>query len=457
MAEAARWMHGDLIQGDPASRWTGGALDSRQVRGGELFFALVGESTDGHRFVASALAAGATAAVVHEAVDAPANGTLLAVEDTYRALHDLTRELRRHVPERLVGLTGSTGKTTTKEILTALLSRRFRTAGSPGNLNNLYGFPLALMGIPDDTEWMVAEMGMSTPGELAAVSRLGRPDVALLLNVRPVHLERLGSLDAVAEAKAEILAGLAPDGVVVANADDSRVRDIARRHAGRVVWFGRESAEAAYRVEGVAPRPEGLGTRFRLVTPEGEAPVELPMHGAYNVENFLAAAACAHELGIPLDEIVATAPTLEPIGGRGRILRLPGGVILVDDSYNSNPLALAGALESARALPGARHLAVLGDMLELGPEAERYHREAGRAAAAAGFSLVVGVGELSRGLVDAVRDAGVPAHWIADADAAAAWVPRRVAAGDVLLVKGSRGIGLERVVEALRRAPEGEA
>ncbi len=297
---------------------------------------------------------------------------------------------------------------------------------------------------------------MSLSGELAEISRMARPDVALFTNVRPVHLEGLGSLEAIAAAKSELLEGLALDGLVVANADDRWVRWIAARWTtrsrGRVVWYGGESE---YRIADLTPREQG-GTRFRLITPAGEANVELPLHGAYNAENFLAAAATAHTLGVPLQALVEAAAAAAPVGGRGAVRALPNGATLIDDSYNSNPVALRRALESARALPGRRHWAVLGDMLELGPEAPRFHREEGEAAARLGFAPVVGVGALARELSDGAAAGGAEAHWFAKADEAAAWAPQQLHSGDVILVKGSRGVRLEKVVAALAGAAAGE-
>ena len=479
VAEAAVAMGGEILRGDPDARWTRATLDSRRVEGGELFFALRGEHVDGHDFVDAALAAGAAGAVVEHLVPLPdvadtaeaaataggatgetplmPSGALIRVPKAYDALHALTRAVRREVPEHLVGITGSSGKTTTKELLALCLERRYRVAKSAGNFNNLLGFPLTLLATPAGTEWLVAEMGMSLPGELAEISRMARPDVALFTNVRPVHLEGLGSLEAIAAAKSELLDGLASDGLVVANADDPWVRWIAARWttraAGRVIWYG---GDTDYRIENLAPRAAG-GTRFRLVTPEGAAEVELPLHGAYNAENFLAAAACAHTLGVPLPALVEAAAAAAPVGGRGAVRALPNGATLVDDSYNSNPVALRRALESARALPGARHWAVLGDMLELGPEAPRFHREEGEAAARLGFAPVVGVGELSRELVAGAAAAGAPAQWFATAAEAAPWARAQLAVGDVVLVKGSRGVRLEKVVAALEQQTDAEA
>jgi UDP-N-acetylmuramoyl-tripeptide--D-alanyl-D-alanine ligase len=446
--EAANAMHGRVTAGDLGGVIDGAAIDSRAVRGGEVFFAFPGSQVDGHRFVPDALARGAAAAVIQEDVPAPPAGALIRVEDTFKALHDLARFVRTRIPEKLVGITGSAGKTTTKELLGAILASRFKVAWTPGNLNNLYGFPLSLLNVPDGTEWMVAEMGMSTPGELRQLSLLGRPDAAVFTVVRPVHLEFFGTIQAIAEAKSEILAGLAPDGFVVANADDPKVTRIAKRHGARVVWYGIRS-DADVRARDLAPEPAGIGSRFVLAAGGQSQEVRLPLHGLYNVENCLAAAACAWALGLSLEEIATAVATVRPASMRGVVHHPAAGYTLVDDSYNSNPDAVGKALESAGALSGNRRVAVLGDMRELGPEAPRFHREAGERAARLGFSPVVAVGELSRELAAGARAGGAEAVWLPDAAAAADWAAGELRQGDVVLVKASRGVGLDRVVKRL--------
>lgn len=475
MTEAAKAMHGRLRSVEPAgatTRFEGIDFDSRRLRPGQLFFALKGERTDGHRFVADAVARGAAGAVVHREpadVEVPDERPLIRVDDTYRALHDLTRHVRSRVPERLAAITGSVGKTTTKDLLAGMLSRRFRTAKSRGNFNNLYGFPLSLLNIPDDTEWMVAEMGMSTPGELGRVSRLGRPDVAIFTCVRPAHLEFFDDLDDVAEAKAELLEGVASDGLAVINASDPRVDQIGRRHearGGRVARYRTAddpSAETAddvtVRARDVRPVVDGeTGTRFHLEhRPSLESSwsgvdVTLRLHGRYNVDNFLAAATAALAAGVSPDDVAAAGADAEPAAMRGVVRRLPGRVTVVDDVYNSNPHALARALESAAEMPGDRHWTVLGDMLELGDEGPRFHAEAGRDAAERGFDPVAGVGPLAADLVAAAREAGVQGRHFTDAADAGRWAAGELRDGDLVLVKGSRGIGLEAVVAALEEA-----
>lgn len=451
--EAAAAMEGQLISGRPETAWQGAALDSREVRGGELFFALPGEQTDGHLYAGAALERGASAVVVEREVETPTGSTVIRVADTFRALHALTREVRRRVPRHLVAVTGSIGKTTTKEVLAAILARRFRVARNPGNLNNLFGFPIALLGIPEDTEWMVAEMGMSTPGELGRISRLGRPEVAVITNVKPVHLEFFGSLRAIAEAKAEILEGLAPGGVLVANRDDPEVARIAHGFEGEVVWFGIDGP-AEVRAEEIEPDVQSAGTSFVLALGDERGEIQLPLYGRYNVENCLAAAACAFHLGVSLEDIREGMKSVDPLAGRGIIHRLSADRVVIDDSYNSNPVALSRALESARALPAKRHWAVLGDMLELGEGAPGFHRAAGREAAELGFGPVIGVGELAREIVTGAGEEHGAGLWFEDASAAAAELRGRLEPGDVVLVKGSRGVALESVVDSLLAGAE---
>lgn len=447
--EIARVTGGRIVAGDPGSKCAGAAIDSRAVQAGQIFFALPGTRTDGHRFVGAAAAQGAGAVVVQEEVSA--DTAIIRVDDTLKALQDLARHVRTSgVPQKLVGITGSMGKTTTKELLAAMLGSRFRTSKTVGNFNNLIGYPLCLLNVPDGTEWMVAEMGMSSAGELRELSLMGRPDAAVFTVVRPVHLEFFASVSDIAEAKSELLAGLAPDGPVIANADDPEVSRIAKRHGKNVVWYGVESPAVDVRLTDLAPGPEGAGSRFKLRAKNETVAFELPLHGLYNAENCLAAATCAWSLGMTLDEIAASVREVKPASMRGVVHR--GAFTVVDDSYNSNPAALAKALESAARLPvghGRRRVAVLGDMRELGPEGPRFHRESGETAARLGFSPVLGVGELSRELTAGARAAGAEAHWVADAAAAAEWAAANVQIGDLVLVKASRGVGLDAVVRRL--------
>lgn len=455
---------GRVVGSDQATQasWNRIAIDSRKITGGELFVALPGERVDGHDYVEQAAERGAAAVLVHRDLDAPVGTSLIRVDDTFASLHELTRAVRAETPKHLVGITGSAGKTTTKELIAAVLHSKFRVAKSPGNFNNLYGFPLALLGIDDDTDWMVAEMGMSTPGELRGVSLLGRPDVAVFTNVRAVHLVNFNSVRGIAEAKSELMAGLSPDGLIVANADDPEVMRIARRHVEahpgvQLLTYGVKSDDAEVRASDLAPLDDlsrnTFGNRFRLHAlgfgVEGED-LELGVHGLYNVENALAAISVGLSLGVSVGEIRRALSNVRAATMRGEVHRLPSGAILVDDSYNSNPDAAEKALDSARKLPGTRYVAVLGDMLELGPEEAAFHVRVGKAAGRLGFE-VVAVGPLSEFLESAAADEGADTIHFDDASSCADWLTRHnsFGAGTVVLIKASRGTGLDVVVRAL--------
>ena len=504
MAEAALAMNGTLLQGSPDAAFEGIAYDSRRLEGGELFFALEGEATDGHRFVKNALSAEprcAAGAVVSRRSwdgDLPEGACVIEVADTFAALHDLTRSVRRTVPRHLIGITGSAGKTTTKEFMVALLDSSMDVAGSPGNLNNLYGFPQALLGMRDDLECMVAEMGMSTPGELAGVSRLARPDLAVFTNIRLVHIESFEdageapTLRTITEAKAGLLEGHQKGGVIIGNRNDPEIRFLVDRHLderdeeARACWYAVAEGKplavpgepaCALRVHSVEGIDPGPGYSFLVEIDPSQLPrlewsssrgvqesetvrIELPVHGRVNVENFAAAATAALVCGASSREIVDAARTLAPEKGRGELLelRLPDGgtARVIDDSYNSNPDAASKALASAKALPAARHWCVLGAMLELGSAARNAHKDLGQQAAALGFEPVVGVGALARSLVEEAKAAGKEAHHFENVEAAALALPlsELLQDGDLVLVKGSRGIKLEQLLQEWLRDAE---
>ncbi len=349
---------------------------------------------------------------------------------------------------RLAAITGSAGKTTTKDFTAGILARRFAVEKTPGNQNSQIGFALSVVNLPRNPEWMVGEMALSEPGDLSKLSRAFRPDVAAILLVAPAHLEFFPSVDAIARAKAEILEGLKPGGTLVANADDPRVAAIAARYPGRVVRFGR-SAEAEVTARDVTPAADG--TRLTLVTPEGEAAAHVPVAGGHQVANFLAAAAIAFAVGVPASVSAAAAEDFRPSAHRGEWRRHASGARLFDDAYNANPTSMRAALETLAATPAARRIAVLGDMLELGPEEEQWHRAAGRDVAGRA-DLLVCVGERARWIGEAAVAAGLPKSALSRAaspEEAAALLSGVLAEGDVALFKASRGIGLERAVARL--------
>ena len=442
---------------DPMARLAGVSIDSRTVSRDELFVAIHGPHHDGHDFVVAALEAGAMAGVVAASRTAQfpesVRGRLFEVAGTLEALQQLAHAVRVGWGRRLAAVTGSAGKTTTKEILAALLAARFRTLKSEGNLNNEYGLPLQLLRLDEADEVAVVELGMSHAGELRRLAEIARPDVGVVTGVAPVHLEFFNSVDEIALAKRELIEGLAgAESVAVLNADDTRVARFAEVAPGRVLTFGISGA-ADFRAENIEDR--GLeGSAFDLVTPQGDARLALSLPGRHNILNALAALSAASVWGIGAEQAREVLKGLEPAGMRGRELRYQAGFRVINDCYNSNPVALAAMIDLLVRTPVAgRRILAAGEMLELGPASPELHRWAGRTAALAGkLDWVVGVQGDAEELIGGAIQAGHPAaraKFFKSAPEAGEFLAGLVATGDVLLVKGSRGVKMERVVEAL--------
>ncbi len=434
---------------------SGASVDSRGVIPGSIFVALRGERTDGHRFVADALRAGAAAALVERPVDVPAgvDAAVVTVPDPLTALQELAAWWRARHAVRVVGVTGSTGKTIAKEITADVLSRTLHTLRNEGNLNSETGLPMTLLRLDASHQAAVLEMSMYTVGEIARLAELAQPEVGIVLAVHPTHLERAGSLERIAQAKAELPAALPPDGLAVLNADDPLVSAMRDVTAATVRTFG-SAPGADVRAEEVVSH--GLaGTEFRLVAPWGSRRVTSATPGRHLVPHALAAAATADWLGVPLDEVAAALEAGSHAAHRMAILAGATGATLVDDTYNASPVSVAGALDflaETPVAPGGRRIAVLGDMLELGPDEERLHREVGDRAARSGDAIVA-VGPRGRWIAEGARAAGASRVLTADdAEEAAAVLERELAplVGDLVLLKASRGIGLDRAVELLR-------
>jgi UDP-N-acetylmuramoyl-tripeptide--D-alanyl-D-alanine ligase len=452
--DVAAAIGGALIGGSADARFTGCAIDSRLVAPGELFFAIVA-ARDGHAFAPAALAAGAAGVVLSRpapgVVARPDGPVVIEVPDTTRALQDLARAVRRHSGARVVAITGSAGKTTTKEATAAMLGARYRVVKNRGNLNNHLGLPLSLLELRYGADVAVMELGMNHAGEIRVLVRIAEPEVRVWTNVGDAHLGFFASPDAIADAKAEILEQARPADLLVANADDPRVMAHATRFAGRVATFG-TSEGATVRAVGVEDR--GLdGTRAEIVTPAGRIRVTVPLPGRAHLSNVLAAATVAIDMDVPLDTVAERAAALPPAPGRGAIVRLADGTTVIDDTYNSSPSALRQALD-VLASAGGRRVAVLGEMLELGHHSTGLHEACGRAAAATGLAALVAVGgEPAGALAAAAVAAGLPAasvEWVSTSEEAADAAARLVQPGDVVLVKGSRGIRTEVVVQRLR-------
>jgi UDP-N-acetylmuramoyl-tripeptide--D-alanyl-D-alanine ligase len=442
---------------DPLARLAGVSIDSRTVAGGELFVAIHGPRHDGHNFVVAALDAGALAGVVAQdrlsGFAEPVRSKLFAVPNTLTALQGLAQAVRTRWGRRVAAVTGSAGKTTTKEILAALLAARFRVLKSEGNLNNEFGLPLQLLRLEDSDEAAVVELGMSHAGELKRLAEIARPDVGVVTRVAPVHLEFFASVDDIALAKRELIEGLAgPDSVAVLNADDPRVMHFVQAAPGRVVTFGLAGG-ADFRAENINDR--GMdGTDFDFLGPDGRARLTLPLAGRHNISNALAALSAASVWGVGAAEANEIFPNLQATGMRGRILRYAAGFSVINDCYNSNPVALAAMADllAHTSAPGRRILAV-GEMLELGPSSPELHREAGRAAASSGkLDWIIGVQGNAESLIGGAIEAGQPVartQFFPSSTEAGEFFVNRMQQGDVLLVKGSRGVKMERIVEAL--------
>ena len=433
----------------------GASVDSRHVTPGSIFVALRGEQTDGHRFVADALRAGATAALVERPVDLPpgTDAAIVRVADPLTALQELAAWWRGRHSVRVVGITGSTGKTIAKEITADVLARTLVTLRNRGNLNSETGLPMTLLEIGPEHEVAVLEMSMYTIGEIARLAEIASPEVGVVLAVHPTHLERAGSLDRIALAKSELPRALPADGLAVLNADDARVAAMRGVTPAPVITFGLGAA-ADVRADEVVSLGLG-GTEFTLRAPWGSRRIVSATPGRHLVPHALAAAAVAERFGVPLDEVAAALAEGSHASHRMEVLDAASGARLVDDTYNASPVSVAAALDFLAETPlgpGGRRLAVLGDMLELGPDEERLHREIGARAARAADGLVA-VGDRGRWIAEAARAAGAPRVALADdADGAAAVLERELAPGigDLVLIKASRGIGLDRTVDLLR-------
>jgi len=449
--EIARRMDGAVLQGDPERLYRTFNLDSRLTSPGDLFFAVVA-ARDGHDFVDDARRRGAGGAVVSRALSVPdASFGLVRVRDTVEGLQSLAAETLRAQRLAVVGITGSAGKTTTKEFAAALLEGRFRVLKSAGNFNNHLGLALSLLNLEARHDLAVLEMAMSGPGEIRLLTRVAPPDVAVITNINPVHLAFFKSLEDIADAKAEILEGLKPGGTAVLNGDDPLLRKTAAGWKGRIVRFGLSDG-CDVRAESI--RLRGLeGLEFVLRIGEIAMPVSLPFFADAFVLNFLAAVGAALALGLTPEEIRPRFGHLKPLPRRGALHRLPGDIALIDDSYNSNPRALESALRGAARLQAGRRVAVLGDMLELGSAEAEFHRQAGRLTAELGFGLLVTVGSLARHMAEGASEAGLDRDRILsfpDAAGAASGLPAVLRRGDLVLVKGSHGVHLDVVVDGMR-------
>ncbi len=430
---------------DATSGFERGVIDSRQAQPGDLFFALRGEHTDGHDYVANALQSGASGAVVERPVDVPGSIPLFHVSDGIRALQRLAAFWRSKHEVRVIGVTGSVGKTTAKELIAHVLSRRFQVLKSEANLNTEIGIPLALLQLREEHQRAVLEMAMYSRGEIALLADISKPAVGVVTNIGPVHLERLGYIGAIVAAKAELVEALPPDGLAILNGDDARTAGLARRTRARAVLFG-TSEQCDVRATDVAGHGLG-GIEFTLRTPGGAAHIRCPLPGRHHVYAALAAAAVAVNDGMSLEEVAAALADARP-GLRLTPKPGPHSSIIIDDSYNASPASMLAALDLLAECPG-RRIAVLGDMRELGPASDEGHRSVGRHTVGCCDVLVVVGGDAHLIEEEARRGGHSDVRFAATSDDAASLLQKELRSGDHVLIKASRAVGLESVVDAL--------
>lgn len=445
---------GTLVSGDPETVVSGISIDTRTLQTGALYVAIQGERLDGHTFIADAIARGASGLLVARASAAAGTSAAFVIEagDTLAALQAIGREVRRRSGAIVVAITGSAGKTTTKELTAALLESRHDVFRNRGNLNNHIGLPLSLVELRTMPNVAVVELGMNRKGEISTLVALAEPEIRVWTNVGNAHIGFFASREDIADAKAEILERARPTDRLIINADDPLIVAHAQAFGGRVISFGL-SEQADVRAERVSARGiEGIDATIR--TAKGSFDVRVPLVGLGNLLNVLAATAVAIELDVPLDEIARRVGELRPAARRGEVIRQTNGITLVDDSYNSSPAALLQSLAALQATDAGRRAAVLGEMLELGDHAITLHEECGRAAAAARLAWLVTVGGAPAvAMASAARAAGMPpdaVEHVDSADEACDRAAARARAGDVVLIKGSRGIGVDRVVTRLK-------
>jgi UDP-N-acetylmuramoyl-tripeptide--D-alanyl-D-alanine ligase len=430
----------------------GYSIDSRTVQPGELFFAVRGDRLDGHDFIAAALARGAAAAVVARArvaglPDAALSSPLLIAEDPLFALQALAAHVRRQWGKRVVAITGSAGKTTTKEATAAALGAKFNVLKSQGNLNNGFGLPLQLLRLMAEHEIAVIEMGMNHLGEIAALARIASPDWGVVTNVGNAHIENFAEGQAgIARAKFELVAALPASGIAFLNCSDPYVSQFGRDFPGRVVYFGTGPCGDP-QILSTNEDADGLHVKYRAGERDGS--FTLKMLGAHNATNALAGLAVALEAGFDLDAAVAALQSLTAGDKRGQLIEL-GGATILNDSYNSNPEALRSMIRTLAARPADRRILVAGEMLELGEHGPALHTACGRDAAEAGLDFVLGVQGNAEHLAAAACAGGVASLFLPDAEAAGNWLVQNLRPGDQILIKGSRGVHLERAIEIIR-------
>jgi UDP-N-acetylmuramoyl-tripeptide--D-alanyl-D-alanine ligase len=446
---------GELVQGDPQTPLAGVSTDSRSIRPGEHFFALRGEHFDGHQFVAEALQRGGRGVVVDQKGQRIADETIaiIQVADTLQALGDLANLWRRKHPIPLIAVVGSNGKTTTKEMVAGILGQKDEVLKNPGNINNLIGLPHSLLKMNSKDRVAVLEMGMNRAGEILRLTQIAEPDLGILTNIGPVHLEGLGSIDGVMKAKGELLEGMGAHGRLIYNADDPRVVELSTEFKGEKTSFGIKNP-ADWMATDICTREDG-GVSFQLRGPSGGIAIALKLMGEHQVYNALAAVAATSHLGMEIAVIKKGLEAFQPPPMRMELITLGKGIKIINDAYNANPPSMESALRTLAEVTEGRKIAVLGDMRELGEYAQQAHRELGRQVKVHGVDLLFLLGQFAFQVAHGAQEAGMAPQAIYignDRHAVSLRLSRTLQKGDWVLVKGSRIMIMEKIITELRDA-----
>ncbi|MBN1254451.1 MAG: UDP-N-acetylmuramoyl-tripeptide--D-alanyl-D-alanine ligase [Deltaproteobacteria bacterium] len=446
---------GVLIQGDPQTPFSGVSTDSRSIRSGELFFALRGEHFDGHRFFVEAVQRGGRGGVVEREIEEFTDESvpIIKVRDTLRSLGDLAHGWRKRLPTPLVAVVGSNGKTTTKEMVAVILGKKHKVMKNPGNFNNLIGLPLSLLKLNTNDQAAVLEMGMNRKGEILRLTQITEPDLGILTNIGFAHVEGVGSIEGVMEAKGELLEGMGPRGKLIFNADDPRVVDLSKRFGGEKISFGIQNS-ADWMATNILMRPDG-GTSFQLRGRTDTIPISLQLIGRHQIYNALAAAAATFSLGAGMEHIKEGLEDIEPSAMRMEVITLQEGIKIINDAYNANPQSMASALHTLAEIRGARKIAVLGDMRELAEYAQQAHTDLGQLVKEKGINLLFLLGQFASHVAHGAREAGMDPQAIVlgkNHHDVSIRLARTVKKGDWVLVKGSRNMNMEEIIKELRGA-----
>jgi len=446
---------GILVQGDAQASFSGVSTDSRSIRTGELFFALHGDKFDGHRFITEAVEKGGRGVVVKEEIRCITDEaiSMIQVPDTLRALGDLANLWRKRHPIPLVAIVGSNGKTTTKEMVAAIIGKRYTVLKNPGNFNNLIGLPLTLLKMNTQDQVVVLEMGMNCKGEIGRLAHIAEPDLGVMINIGPVHLEGLGSIEGVMEAKGELIEVMGEDQRLVFNADDPRVVELSKRFRGATTSFGIKNP-ADWAATDINTMEDGM-ISFQVHGPMGVLSISLKLMGGHQVYNALASAAVASHLGVGAEEVKEGLRTIQSPPMRMELITVGEGIKIINDAYNANPTSMESALRTLGDVRGERKIAVLGDMAELGDYTQQAHREIGRWVKNRGVEFLFLVGEFAPYVVQGATEAGMDGKTIIvgkDHQELVHYLSRFLRRGDWVLIKGSRIMQMEKIIEGLKEA-----